>query len=930
MRARGAQGPRAGDGTRYADIGGADLLFCADPYLSSPSIDIAGNGDIYVAFEYGDWIADNATVAVMRSQDGGDTWEIFGDFYSTPAHNAGQPSIHIAEGVTDQCFVAFYHEQDNGDNGIRLASSPLSGSVGSWSFVDIAFTISDYEFASPCVITDADSYDQYYVYVVFQRAGTDQSAIYFRRSTNQGGCFEDPYWIASVSGAGAVYASPQICHGLGGFLHVVWFFHTDGDFNGGIRYRRAESFAGGGSSSWGALHQLTSIHNDYHEMLPRVAASLVSADVVVTYTRMEEVGGDWQYTDPGLQRSHDQGSSFPAETILPDGMRYPCTLVQDPGTGHWIMGGWSSFDGGACLQRASAANPTVWSPVEVFADIPYDHVTDSGMPLALDPMHDHRAAIVWASGPHLDHRVLFDAEWRSDPGYPIHAPGFPLLLDHEPASPPALVDLDHDSELEIVYGDSERGVHAYHHDGSIVAGWPITLARDLGAGPVAVGPLSWEDDLHVVAGTADGWVYAYDASGNLLPGWPQDMGTGSDAYVSIGSLGDPEGRTIVIASDNVLTFRNLQGELPQGARPHWLGRRFSAPCAIGDIDGDPVPEIVCGLEDQVVAWKMYSPYSVFSRILPSYVSDAVTLGDLDLDGELEILVPTDNGVLYALNEDGGDVPSQWPFDSGEHDDLTSAAIADCMGQAYPEVAVASKQAEVYLVHSDGTPQGESFPVQTLWVIHGAPVIGTITGWPDIIVTAMEGGIWSWDTHGNRNPGWPFPLSPFIRLSPAYGDLDADGLTEVVVLAPETLFVLDVRYPPSAAHRTWPMYGHDAQHTGCANCEEHLPPSSAPEGEDASITSLAFRSATLHAPAQVVEFSFDLPYYAGVALQIFDVQGRCVQTVVKTEFAAGRHDAQWDGCDRQGADVAAGPYFARLRVRGDGREQTLTRKLLLTR
>ena len=35
--------------------------------------------------------------------------------------------------------------------------------------------------------------------------------------------------------------------------------------------------------------------------------------------------------------------------------------------------------------------------------------------------------------------------------------------------------------------------------------------------------------------------------------------------------------------------------------------------------------------------------------------------DLDFDGEKEIIVPTADGTLYALNEDGTAFPGSWPF-----------------------------------------------------------------------------------------------------------------------------------------------------------------------------------------------------------------------------------------------------------------------------
>ncbi|MBD3336678.1 MAG: hypothetical protein GF355_14295 [Candidatus Eisenbacteria bacterium] len=919
--------PPAPPGDRYDDIGGDDIEVAFDPYLSRPAMDIAGNGDIYAAFEFGDVAADDLRIMVVRSQDGGDTWSLFGHFtYPAPAY-AATPSVHIAEGVEDRCFVAYILDSGTGSWSVVLASSPLYGDVGSWDFTSIAGS-SSYKYKRPRVISDAATYSQYYVYLVCQGSDGGTASIWFTRSTDQGTSFEPIYAIGGTPHSSGVYHSPRISYGLGGYLHVVWYYRSiDDSFDGGIRYRRASSFAGGGISSWGSMMHLTDIHDGVYDMLPRVSGSLTSNDVVVTYTRLEDVEGEWEYADPGIQVSTDAGVNFTTATI-PGGMHNVCTIVQQPQTQDWIFGGWSGYGGGACLQRASAADPTSWSAPEIFADTYYARHLNIDMPIALDPTRGYRAASLWTAATNDDDKLYFDAEWRRDPGYPNYAPGSPVTLDHQPGSPPALADLDHDGDLEIIYGDTTDGLHAYHHDGTFVQGWPVSVGRVLSDGPAAVGALEWNDDLYVAAGTADGWVYLYDASGDPVPGWPQDTETGASAYVSIGSLGDPGGRTVVIASDGYLTFRNLAGELPGGAYEHWSGRVYHAPCAIGDVDGDEVSEVVCGLSDQVVAWKMQSVGAIFSRILPSNLSDAVTLGDLDLDGDVEVIVPTADGTLYALNEDGSDVPGEWPYLSPAGSALTSGAVAQCLGTANPDVAVAAQAGDVYLLWDDGDPQEAGFPAETGGLITGAPVIGSVIGSPDLIVGATDERIWSWDNFGGRNPGWPKDLDDDIELSPAYGDLDQDGYTEVVVLGTSMLAVLDVLETPSGPSRTWPMYAYDARRTGCANCEENLPSSDTDDETAVAVTRLDFRVATLQAGTEPVRFSFDLPHYAAVALEVFDVQGRRVDTVLKAEYEAGRYGADWNGHNRHGTKLAPGQYYARLNVRGGGRSQTLLRKVLV--
>lgn len=78
------------------------------------------------------------------------------------------------------------------------------------------------------------------------------------------------------------------------------------------------------------------------------------------------------------------------------------------------------------------------------------------------------------------------------------------------------------------------------------------------------------------------------------------------------------------------------------------------------------------------------------------------------------------------------------------------------------------------------------------------------------------------------------------------------------------------------------------------------------------------------PATTVAFT--LPREGRVRLDVFDVAGRRVQTLVDDVLTAGRHDVIWDGLDHAGRNQSSGVYFARLQV--DGFEQT--RKLTLVR
>lgn len=74
------------------------------------------------------------------------------------------------------------------------------------------------------------------------------------------------------------------------------------------------------------------------------------------------------------------------------------------------------------------------------------------------------------------------------------------------------------------------------------------------------------------------------------------------------------------------------------------------------------------------------------------------------------------------------------------------------------------------------------------------------------------------------------------------------------------------------------------------------------------------------------FAFDLPVRSEIVLDIYDMMGRKIRTLMAGKvFASGRHEIEWDGRTDEGAPVGSGVYFIRLKA---GNEQRVQKILLL--
>ncbi len=357
--------------------------------------------------------------------------------------------------------------------------------------------------------------------------------------------------------------------------------------------------------------------------------------------------------------------------------------------------------------------------------------------------------------------------------------------------------------------EARRGVWI-HEDPDLLPGFPVALGSSGEPGAV-LADFDKDDIYEIVAVSSGGLVYVIDGSGAPREGFPVATGaqealaaySGAPAYAS-GAV-DPESPDGVMAAPaagdidgdgspdivvgtmagRVFAFSgsgrllpgfpvSIQGRAPEEftAELAWDNGIAAAP-SLGDIDGDGDLEIVVGAMDQrLYAWdgdgSLLGGYpielctrcgEVGARILSS-----PALGDVDGDGDLDAALGTnelpvgDTGVLWLIDLASASVHEGWPI---TRDGLINAGILPVLGEGHPSSPALAD------VDGDGDLEIASFAMLgTTGVIHHDGSEYVPIGFAA-------------DRYGEASN---FEDGSFYSLvtTPAFGDLDLDGSPDLLI------------------------------------------------------------------------------------------------------------------------------------------------------
>ena len=355
-------------------------------------------------------------------------------------------------------------------------------------------------------------------------------------------------------------------------------------------------------------------------------------------------------------------------------------------------------------------------------------------------------------------------------------------------------NIDADPELEIVAtGIAQGPLYAWNSDGTLVDGWPIW---SMTTHYPTMGNLSSTDPgLEVVSRLFTGFAATYSGSGEILPGWPINLEYPSTYGVLADVDGDGLDEIFFESTFGVLAFR-ADGSSLLG----WPASIGTVTPAIGDLDNDEDLEIVTAEAVSHDAMTIYAYHHDGTLVdgFPQAHSGGLhwtpTIGDVDGDGAVEIIVTTKEYVDYwrpciRILSAEGNLERRIVITSTYVSETSEIALADMDEDNVPEILLQTWNA-VHCWHGDGT-SCSGWPQQYgeyERLLDSSPVVGDVDGdhKPEVVITTENlssgatGFVRVYEHTGELHPRFPKQIEIGSGATPAISDIDLDGHNEIII------------------------------------------------------------------------------------------------------------------------------------------------------
>ena len=319
--------------------------------------------------------------------------------------------------------------------------------------------------------------------------------------------------------------------------------------------------------------------------------------------------------------------------------------------------------------------------------------------------------------------------------------GFPYDTFDQILTNPLIVDLDGDSDNDIIFSDNMGYVHVIESDGTTSnSNFPYEIGGNVW-GSIAADDIDLDGDIEFVITTKTMYIYIFDKNG-------------------------------------------LENS-------YYAGKYLLGTPAIGQIDSDPYLEIVAGTfgpgatseNELLVINHDATDVPGFPMIIGEKIKMGVGLADFNNNNLDDIVFGTNSDNIYLVYDSSEIAPG---FPVNLNDKIQSdPSIVSYGDDKY--IFVGSKDDHLYSLDSDGNIR---FSIETDGNVYTSPSFNDTEQGLMIFFSSSDGKIYSIDIDGNSFSGWPRDVGGEVIGSSVFADLDNDGYDEIISSVNSEIVILN--------------------------------------------------------------------------------------------------------------------------------------------
>ncbi len=460
---------------------------------------------------------------------------------------------------------------------------------------------------------------------------------------------------------------------------------------------------------------------------------------------------------------------------------------------------------------------------------------------------------------------------------------------------PVFADLNNDGVGEIVVTDVQGNVNFLDREASFSR--KQIENTELLWRSSSLGDLTGNGKLDIVMASRRNKVIAYSVENDTLFTY-NDCGQIVLTPVIADINNDGNNQIVVLDIDKKLYVIDNEGKIGDGF-PLTLSQTAVADLAVADLTGDGNQEIVVGTLDGKLHAVKYDasfvdgfPVQLDSRpisapiILPNY----------------DIVVSTGGNKLHLISKEGKVLMER----KTQGRVAMEIIAADFTNDNILEFAYVTNNGYIDIINRQGSSLS-GFPIRASGSFLHPPLAVDMNGdnLVNLIAHTSTGTIYAFNHQGEIINYFPYPVGRSIEAPASIADIDKDGDLDIIISTSSGVTVIDYKNRYKSI-KPWTTYRANLQRTGFYGEDHTL------EIEEINVpivTNLKQNYPNPFNPETKIDFA--LSKNSHILLEVFNLKGQRINTLIDEYLKEGHHSVVWQGVDNKQNIVSSGIYFYRL-------------------